>query len=248
MNDTPRLMKIIWDAPSSQEQVLAGFFGLVQQGATRPQIDRWLYEMIDGVPQQRQLLFLNSIDLDHVAWGQMTEFLCACFYASRRRSAFPDVPLERDWQDLTYREQLLAPHPQRGNAIKYTVPLPVLPLEAKLLSYGGKRMVYVGEPDLQALLERGIVFEEVSVLIRGEPSHCHENAARMWNEAREVYSIATGYALSADGLWRQHSWLLRNHPTGRQHRLIETTVKRVKYFGIILDEQDAEEFVSMIGP
>ncbi len=43
--------------------------------------------------------------------------------------------------------------------------------------------------------------------------------------------IATGYALDADGLWRQHSWVM-----DKKGRVIETTVRRVAYCGIVCDE------------
>lgn len=39
----------------------------------------------------------------------------------------------------------------------------------------------------------------------------------------------TGYALSPDGLWRQHSWAY-----GDNLMIYETTVERVMYFGVEL--------------
>ena len=47
------------------------------------------------------------------------------------------------------------------------------------------------------------------------------DVSQMWDRA-----IPTGYALSDDGLWRQHTWgLLRNG-------VLETTEVRLRYFGI----------------
>ena len=48
----------------------------------------------------------------------------------------------------------------------------------------------------------------------------------------------TGYALSDDGLWRQHSWGLLT-----DDRVVETTVARLRYFGAILTDPAAAEFV-----
>jgi hypothetical protein len=48
--------------------------------------------------------------------------------------------------------------------------------------------------------------------------------------------ITTGWALSDDGLWRQHSWILRGKT------VIETTETRVRYFGVTLTDAEAEQF------
>jgi hypothetical protein len=73
-------------------------------------------------------------------------------------------------------------------------------------------------------------------LAPGEPCDCHGNASRLWDE-RDGLSIATGYALSDDGLWRQHSWCV-----GGDGIPVETTEKRVLYFGYVLTEDEANEF------
>lgn len=51
-----------------------------------------------------------------------------------------------------------------------------------------------------------------------------------------MVGIGSGYALSADGLWRQHSWgILRDG-------ILETTERRIKYFGLILQDERANRF------
>ena len=50
-----------------------------------------------------------------------------------------------------------------------------------------------------------------------------------------------GYALSEDGLWRCHSWVVQ--PMARTVRVWETTVKRVAYFGVVLTSEECEDFV-----
>jgi hypothetical protein len=53
-----------------------------------------------------------------------------------------------------------------------------------------------------------------------------------------AYQITTGYGLTADdGLWRQHSWLWDGK------RVVETTVERDIYFGVVLDRVAAPGFV-----
>ncbi len=83
-------------------------------------------------------------------------------------------------------------------------------------------------------------------LAPGEPCHCHANVSFLWEESVDfpqedpvhACAIATGYALSVDGLWRQHSWGIAR----RDRRPIETTVERVLYFGYELDAEEAKEF------
>ncbi len=66
---------------------------------------------------------------------------------------------------------------------------------------------------------------------------CHQNVASLWKSPkRGIIGVATGYALSEDGLWRQHSWgLLRDG-------VLETTERRDKYFGILLQGPGADHF------
>src|SRR5260370_28591465 len=60
-------------------------------------------------------------------------------------------------------------HPQQDQAIKETVPVPLVPLEQKLLARGGARMVYRLEPDLEPLLDG----EECSMSSRNlSPEDC----------------------------------------------------------------------------
>ena len=64
--------------------------------------------------------------------------------------------------------------------------------------------------------------------VPGEAGECHRNVAVRWIDG-QVDTIATGYALSGDNLWRQHSWGI--DPDGV---LAETTDERHAYVGIVL--------------
>lgn len=66
---------------------------------------------------------------------------------------------------------------------------------------------------------------EGAEMVAGRPSDCHENSLRL-QEADPSLARHYGYALSEDGMWREHSWCVR--PDGR---IVETTVARVAYFG-----------------
>lgn len=98
------------------------------------------------------------------------------------------------------------------------------------------------DPDVPLLIARGFVMSRgVKCRIMGA-SLCHSNVAKLWTaKRREIVGIGTGYALSADGLWRQHPWGIR------REGILETTQERVKYFGILLQQDDASLFAESNG-
>jgi 8-oxo-dGTP pyrophosphatase MutT (NUDIX family)/2'-5' RNA ligase len=111
------------------------------------------------------------------------------------------------------------------------------PLESRLLSKGGERVVNPGfEPDLDKIMERGRDWPgSIATTKRMRSRDCHANSARL--HETQGHHIATGYALSG-GLWRQHSWGIHSR-TGRP---IETTEPRDKYHGAVLTPEEAADF------
>jgi hypothetical protein len=113
------------------------------------------------------------------------------------------------------------------------------PLYDKLLSIGGTHAVLpIIEEDLAKILRRGVILPGKSRTMRGRPISCHSNMARLWDLNKGRIIIYTGYALSGDGVWRQHSygWDKVNK------QVIESTVKRILYFGFPLSEKESEKF------
>lgn len=94
------------------------------------------------------------------------------------------------------------------------------------------------EPDLEKIMIRGRRFPGKSITMKGQPSRCHSNSAFCWDANRKECKICTGYALTRDGMWRQHSWCRTNSGI-----IVETTVKRVQYFGYIMTEDECEQFI-----
>ncbi len=117
----------------------------------------------------------------------------------------------------------------------------ILKFKEHLLRIGGCHLVapQKTEPDLTALLTYGDVmrgrvrFEEMT------RNSCHWNVAALWlSKPSPLVAIGTGYALSKDGLWRQHSWGVT------RTEIFETTEPRHTYFGISLQEEEAARFAS----
>ncbi len=113
------------------------------------------------------------------------------------------------------------------------------PLKMRLLKIAGQAVVLPGvEDDLENIMTRGRYFSGKSWTKRGADSQCHFNSAACWDANQGVVNICTGYALSRDGVWRQHSWCY--HIKGK--RVVETTLKRACYFGYVLNDKEAADF------
>jgi hypothetical protein len=108
----------------------------------------------------------------------------------------------------------------------------------RLLAYGGDLVVPPKQPDedLDELLTRGQPHTSAARAVPGDHNACHANAAILWVDGT-VASIGTGYALSDDGLWRQHSWGIDTDGS-----LVETTVDRTRYVGLTLSGVAALRF------
>lgn len=107
-----------------------------------------------------------------------------------------------------------------------------------VLWHGGELVVppRIPEVHLDQLLQSAELATEPVRSAVGEHRACHANVARLWIDG-DVESIGTGYALSDDGLWRQHSWGLDPDAT-----IVETTDGRVAYIGVRLDDLRSLEF------
>lgn len=124
-------------------------------------------------------------------------------------------------------------------------------LRDKLLSFGGSEVCILDiEEDCDDILEHGqLWYGDHVIKKKGTPSQCHYNSACLYevNQSRNVLdtyrqriTICTGYALSEDGLWRQHSWCVLR--TSRTVKVVETTEKRALYFGFAMTTDRAEKF------
>ena len=112
-------------------------------------------------------------------------------------------------------------------------------LRGLLLALGGSHLVAPSSPDpvLALVIDAGFVMAGPVMRRAMTMGRCHRNVAKIWAEKHhKLVGIGTGYSLSGDGLWRQHSWGLR------REGVLETTSLRVKYFGVLLQHGDANLF------
>lgn len=98
-----------------------------------------------------------------------------------------------------------------------------------VLTQGGELVVpgFTADPDLDLLLEFGNVQQQPATSLDNDDD-CHEQVAKLWADG-EIAAVGTGYALSEDGLWRQHSW-----GVDRDGKNLETKWLCAKYIGVTL--------------
>jgi hypothetical protein len=112
------------------------------------------------------------------------------------------------------------------------------PLRERLLSFGGAfALVLSSELDQENITSRGRLFSTKHLRMDlGRDSRCHWNVAALYTAAKSNIQICYGYGLSPDGLWRQHSWAVD------RKGIVETTERRVLYYGYRLSAAEAERY------
>lgn len=110
-------------------------------------------------------------------------------------------------------------------------------LYGRLLEVGGKAVAAQYEMDAEKILERGVEMSPKGLkMMVGDRSACHANTSRLYETNPKQVQIVTGYAMSSDQVWRQHTWGLWGN------KVVETTEKRIKYFGFVLTPQETADF------
>ena len=119
-------------------------------------------------------------------------------------------------------------------------------LKARLLDFAGNTVCLPPyEEDLENILEYGQFWLGYNAeRVKGETCQCHKNSAKVWQQNKDKTVICTGYALSADGMWRQHSWLIHSKP--RSNKIVETTRTRVLYYGFAMTPELSEKFADAV--
>lgn len=150
------------------------------------------------------------------------------------------IPIDEEWKEFLKKNEW-----SRFYEGKEDIGEEAKELRKILLDFAGDdvclRLGREGKKDIKELLKRGQLWIGKNAMMkRGEAGHCHCNSASLWdvNKDNMDIRICTGYALSDDGMWREHSWLVLHNP--RSNQIIETTVKRVAYFGFVLTDKESE--------
>lgn len=148
-------------------------------------------------------------------------------------SAIQTVPMSEEWKAR------LLPHLQAELEKRPDLQ----ELRAKILEFGGEEVLIEGidnpPNEVKRLLSRGKLWQgNAARMKKGLSNRCHGNAACLMHEG--LGEVVNGYALSADGLWRPHSWVLTP-----EDGLLETTKKREAYFGAVLTRQEVDDEIDI---
>lgn len=154
---------------------------------------------------------------------------------------FKTIPMDKEWKGIAYKKGWTKDSPFLDEfQIKYGKNQKLeqyKQLRDKLLDVAGESVCMYHEEDLHNILARGVFLRGYNAMfMTGEACRCHENSARLWDANRKRLLIATGYALSRDGMWRQHSWCVSK----KSNRVVETTEKRLLYYGFIMTDKETE--------
>lgn len=168
--------------------------------------------------------------------------------SAKAKAAFTWNPMDDEWRDnclesqwwaqSTFEEASKFFDPQRPLSRK------LFDIRDKLLSFGGEMACMPAFPDADTdyIIKYGQFWlGKNHKMMRGLPSQCHYNACSLWLENKDNTRICTGFALSKDGMWREHSWLVQYRPSS--NIIVETTVPRVAYFGYVMTKEQCEAFV-----
>lgn len=159
--------------------------------------------------------------------------------------SFTCTPIDDEWKE-TLKEKPWATNYEGDEVLDSKI----IQLRDLLLSFGGEEacMPYI-EEDIDNILIYGQLWQGGNKvkMMKGEPSQCHYNSCALYkaNLLNTKFdgdlTIATGYALSKDGMWRQHSWLVLRKC--RSYKIVETTEKREAYFGFAMNAEKCLEFM-----
>lgn len=115
-------------------------------------------------------------------------------------------------------------------------------LRERILSLGGDEVHITHQnSDVKKWLDRGVVSDgKDSIVENGRAGFCEEESLDYYLKHKdEGVKLCKGYALNKDhGMWVYHAWC--KDKEGVIHEC--TSVKRDLYYGIELDEREAEEF------
>jgi hypothetical protein len=141
-------------------------------------------------------------------------------------------------------------------------------IQSKLLSLGGDKIASQNLEE-EKLQQRGQIIEYDEIILRKMiESECHYNSAQLLVDHRKSeydgeLQMWTGLALSSDGIWREHSWLVTKESTelfpirgeGSEYgetnidsnTIIETTRTRELYFGYPVEGEEFDRMAHMLG-
>lgn len=116
-------------------------------------------------------------------------------------------------------------------------------LRERLIAIGGDNAAVINEyknddfDEIDLILKYGqLLYSGYNAVINPftDYSNCHSSSQKFYFANRKSTKVCTGYALSEDGLWRSHSWILL---MGKNNIIECTPTRRLVYYGIVLPDE-----------
>ena len=115
-------------------------------------------------------------------------------------------------------------------------------LQEKLLGIGGSNVVMPQNEYLENILKRGELFtkDDAEVVEYDDYGLCDYNSSKYYLENDDI-KICTGYSYNEDSkVWTRHTWCI----DGDKKVYECTPIVRDKYFGMVLNKEETENFIS----
>ncbi|MBQ8806613.1 MAG: hypothetical protein IJZ68_09245 [Bacteroidaceae bacterium] len=157
------------------------------------------------------------------------------------------IPMDEEWKNTIskrfwYHKNGIDEYIAENGNVHVPMVKKLFELRDRLLKFGGEEVCLPAyDEDVFKIMERGQLWYGDRIhMMKGKPSQCHRNSSYCWEANQDKAVLCTGYALSEDGMWRQHSWLVELRP--RRNKIVETTVPRIAYFGFGMTTEEARDF------
>lgn len=173
------------------------------------------------------------------------------------------IPMDAEWKERL-KDKWWATNYEGDKSTLTEHQKKLLELRNRLIAFGGEEVAFPFPNEyIDRIMDKGIIKvrqhneddinsedDILVVYVEGEPCRCHDNSAILWAQMKDEWKekgnlkIMTGYALSENGMWREHSWCLLEDAKdfNGMDIYIETTEKRAAYYGFAMDENEAYEF------
>lgn len=114
-------------------------------------------------------------------------------------------------------------------------------LRERLIAIGGGNAAVLAEKiynndSVDVILKYGqLLYSGYNAIVNPftEYSHCHEYSEEFYLANQKCTKVCYGYALSEDGLWRNHSWVLL---MGKNNIIECTPIRRLAYYGVVMPD------------
>ncbi len=161
-----------------------------------------------------------------------------------KRAKFAWNPMDADWKERCSHMWWFGDNRVTNKTDLQKFDERLYTLRDRLLSFGGESACLpMIEEDLTDILEKGqFWFGSGAKRMKGADSQCHRNSCDLYESNKDNLDvrICTGYALSDDGMWRQHSWLICHSP--RSNQISESHEHRIGYYGFVSTPEQCDRF------